>query len=382
MKDKLGNKRIQFFWFICIGIITLGIGYAAISNIILTINGTGTAAVDPNNFNVHFDTTVSPTITANKGSAIIDINDNKVAHITVNNLVTAKESAIAEYTVINESNGIGTQISLNLVNTNTEYFKVTKTIDDIELQAGETTKVRIVVELLKTPIDHSETAVITGTIVASPIENDNATSNLSSSVVGVPRIPSSYQEIEYIKNSGTQYINTGVLPTDNTKVEANFAITDLTANRNYVVGTYKGASNKVYSRIQFSYSETSFWGWGKQYTTGIQNCNTDKHYLELTKNSFILDDSNVYTPTDHDFSTSAYIYLFCVNNNGVPNTISDGVKIYDLKIYDGTTLVRDFIPCYRKSDSKPGLYDLCGSICSLTGTPFYINAGTGDFITP
>ena len=41
-----------------------------------------------------------------------------------------------------------------------------------------------------------------------------------------------------------------------------------------------------------------------------------------------------------------------------------------------------FVPCIRKSDNKPGLYDLCGSICPLTGNSFYINAGTGEFVTP
>ena len=53
-----------------------------------------------------------------------------------------------------------------------------------------------------------------------------------------------------------------------------------------------------------------------------------------------------------------------------------------MRIKDTGVLLRNFIHCIRKSDSKPGLYDLCKSICPLTGTPFYINAGTGEFVTP
>ncbi len=34
-----------------------------------------------------------------------------------------------------------------------------------------------------------------------------------------------------------------------------------------------------------------------------------------------------------------------------------GVKLYTFKLYDGDNLVRDLIPCYRKSDSVIGVYD-------------------------
>lgn len=44
------------------------------------------------------------------------------------------------------------------------------------------------------------------------------------------------------------------------------------------------------------------------------------------------------------------------------------------------TIKAVLVPALRNSDNKPGLYDLCGSICPLTGTPFYVNAGTGEFL--
>lgn len=48
---------------------------------------------------------------------------------------------------------------------------------------------------------------------------------------------------------------------------------------------------------------------------------------------------------------------------------SPGLSFYSLKIYNGTTLLFDGIPCYRKSDSKIGLYDLIGE-------SFYETSGT------
>ena len=49
-------------------------------------------------------------------------------------------------------------------------------------------------------------------------------------------------------------------------------------------------------------------------------------------------------------------------------------KIYEFKLYDNDILVRNFIPCYRKIDNVPGMYDVVNGV-------FYTNAGTDEFIT-
>ena len=49
------------------------------------------------------------------------------------------------------------------------------------------------------------------------------------------------------------------------------------------------------------------------------------------------------------------------------------MRLYELKMWKDGELVREFIPCYRKSDKEVGLYDLVNSI-------FYTNAGTGTFL--
>ena len=47
--------------------------------------------------------------------------------------------------------------------------------------------------------------------------------------------------------------------------------------------------------------------------------------------------------------------------------------MYNLKITDGTNVIKNFVPCYRKSDNVAGLYDLVNNV-------FYTNQGTGNFI--
>ena len=44
-----------------------------------------------------------------------------------------------------------------------------------------------------------------------------------------------------------------------------------------------------------------------------------------------------------------------------------------LKISENGILIRNFIPCYRKSDNEIGLYDIVNNV-------FYTNQGTGEFL--
>ena len=71
---------------------------------------------------------------------------------------------------------------------------------------------------------------------------------------------------------------------------------------------------------------------------------------------------------------------------GTPSTFSNGVRVYQMKIYNNTTLVRYFVPCYSNivvtdvngkqcPKGTAGLYDLVEG-------KFYSNQGTGTFGIP
>ena len=55
------------------------------------------------------------------------------------------------------------------------------------------------------------------------------------------------------------------------------------------------------------------------------------------------------------------------------STFYNPIKIYNLKISENGILIRNFIPCYRKSDNEIGLYDIVNNV-------FYTNQGTGVFL--
>lgn len=64
--------------------------------------------------------------------------------------------------------------------------------------------------------------------------------------------------------------------------------------------------------------------------------------------------------------------LFAVNTGGAVDSRKASAKMYFCQIWDNGTLVRNFIPCYRKSDNVIGVFDAKNGI-------FYTNGGTGTF---
>ena len=176
MKNIKNKKTLQIVLLVAIAVVTLGIGYASITAINLFINGNATATVNQNNFKVHFKTADGVTGTSGvSGTTTIDGEDDTVAYFDVSGLTKSGDYGIATYTVENASNAIGADITLNLVNSNNEYFKVTESIEDTQLQAGDTTTATVKVEMIKTPMANDVTTTVTAKLTASPIENESAT---------------------------------------------------------------------------------------------------------------------------------------------------------------------------------------------------------------
>ena len=214
MKNFKNKKTLQIVLLVLIAVVTLGIGYAAISSVNLIINGNATASVNQNNFKVHF--TQAQAISGStgvSGTSTIDSQDDTKAMFDVTGLTKVGDYAEAVYTVRNDSNGVGAEISLSVSNSNSEYFKVTETILDNKLQAGEETTAKVKVEMIKTPITDSVSTSITATLTASPLENETATGGIpASKVAGDPEsfTTDSWATIQKaVQNNNTSVYNVG-----------------------------------------------------------------------------------------------------------------------------------------------------------------------------
>ena len=240
------KKHLKILIFTLIAIVTLGIGYAGITAINLVINGDATASVNQENFKVHFTQALAISgSTGASGTSTIDSQDDTKATFDVTGLTKVGDYAEAVYTVRNDSNGVGAEISLSVSNSNSEYFKVTETILDNKLQAGEETTAKVKVEMIKTPITDSVSTSITATLTASPLEDAEATGGSpASKVAGDPESFStdSWATIQKaVQNNNTSAYNVG----DTKKVTING--TDYTvriANKS----TAQNCSNTEYSQ--------------------------------------------------------------------------------------------------------------------------------------
>ena len=184
------------------------------------------------------------------------------------------------------------------------------------------------------------------------------------------KLPTGYTELEYIQSSGTQYIDTGVKPSNNTQVSINFNANPIKNNTEIL-----GARNSgVYYELLFENygSPVLYLQYGSktptvQVSAGAFNLKISNGKLcNISTGAIMVDASASGT-----FSISNTLYLFALHNasGGVERGIA--AKLYSCTIYNENTMVRDFVPCKNVSGAV-GLYD------TVEGQ-FYANAGTGTF---
>lgn len=195
------------------------------------------------------------------------------------------------------------------------------------------------------------------------------------------RLPEGYREVDYLESTGEQWIDTGVIPSytkrDDVYSQIEFQCLNISKQQRisgaYSDGGYNqfflNVTTSVVLGVQVNSSEWCIYG----------EADTDWHtagYDVRTKTANF-DGTEYQYPSIADYVKHSFpLFLFARNNSGV----TDSFFIGRIRAFTYTD-IRSYIPCVRTSDSKPGMYDLCGSICPLTGTPFYINAGAGaDFL--
>lgn len=187
-----------------------------------------------------------------------------------------------------------------------------------------------------------------------------------------PFLPDGYTQLEYIESTGTQYINSGYLPSWNTSIYMEamvFATSDFFAlfgARSSSAGT-DPKSNTLFISPQLNPRSDYY---GSSYTFPGQIPAGVKFTVSVEQNS-----CEVYQYTyTHPKSTAASEYpLFVMDVNTAGSARGTGhCRLYSCAIYEDETKVRDFIPCIDTS-GKIGAYDAVYGI-------FYGNSGTGSFV--
>ena len=229
----------------------------------------------------------------------------------------------------------------------------------------------ILVCLFLTPLIYSKYSTVINKTITVNIRKPEYT------VVFNPNVlPSAYQEVEYIEATGTQYIVTDVSMSGRLTLYSDGFMRAGTSG--VLLNGY--SNNKIKQGMKFITSNNSY---NSYWISGINvtNSNLTSIGIDLTKRfQFTQDRTGVTLVQNGLVATSTY--------NGKTNKVSRPYEIfldgsgsnipkygvlYRAKILNGSVLLKDFVPCYRKSDNVIGLFD-------LTNGTFYTNSGTGTFV--
>ena len=178
-------------------------------------------------------------------------------------------------------------------------------------------------------------------------------------------LPAGYQYLDYIEATGTQYIDTGFIPNQDSRIVCEFLFLG-------GVGVY-GARSTVSSNNFSMRVINNAWqlGYGDGVATGtIPSDTTGWHIADQNKNKLYI---------DGDLAAERTYEAFSAPNSAAIGAINAGSVYYgkgryrSCRIYDNGVLVRDLIAC-RNPEGEAGMYDTVNAV-------FHSNAGTGTFVT-
>lgn len=178
-----------------------------------------------------------------------------------------------------------------------------------------------------------------------------------------------YVELEYLESTGTQYIDTGVILTQDSDIFLSFVF----YGGSGIFGSREGANE---NNIEVAYLNggmtadftNSSYGAYRLFVSGLVG---EKIDCVLNKELRSFNDVVIYKRCEDKISTIKNAYLFAVSGKPSNAELMAGV-VYYCKIYNDDVLVRDFIPVLDE-DGVPCMYD-------RVTNEFFYNQGTGQFI--
>lgn len=197
-----------------------------------------------------------------------------------------------------------------------------------------------------------------------------------------PILPEEYQQVEYIENTGSSYIDTGKILTQNNSFEFKMKSPEVLGNETSMnCGSRSGASsNNISSNFQgnnltVDFNNSNYTGYRASYSmqpSTIYKVYSSKLIRKISdeNDNVLASNTNVCNDTIRTPNTCT---IFKINPAPQTYWLYARTKLYYFKIWENDELIMNLIPCYRKSDNVIGLYDL------ITKT-FFINQGTGTFL--
>lgn len=181
------------------------------------------------------------------------------------------------------------------------------------------------------------------------------------------RLPSEYQEVEWIGTNvkRSNKLMTGVTPKAPVRIVTEYFF-ESTNFRSFLV-----VSAAPYNIRYLESNGTGYYNWGDKQFGFTSPANNAWHTLDASS-TLIVDGVTIGTisggTSDWTGNTTEY-YFFQTSNSCI-------ARVKETLIYAGDTLAADLVPCYRKSDSYIGWYDIINN--SFFGFTDNTKADKGD----
>lgn len=181
-------------------------------------------------------------------------------------------------------------------------------------------------------------------------------------------IPDTYQLVEFIESTGTQFIDTNELIDDkNTSLEIEYDINITGRNTvQYTGGNFYAIMSALANNTYGIISSSGVLIGNRDIVKTVSSGGVTRLFVNGTQEIS-------YNESGTRYNIKIGIFRLGQDNNSWWSGNLMSAELYHYKLTKNDTIVRDMYPVYRKNDNKPGLYD-------IVNNTFYINAGTGEFI--
>ena len=349
------------------------IGPGATTNVNLT-----SKTVDNLTFTTGSDITIGPVTQANFAQG----SGNKSGSTTAQAILRARSDASATYyyrvyLLISDNDfeytsGTTPELKLNITKNGTTIINnqdITTTTGIIEIPSalgGSNLKQTISANAGAITTDTWQVTVTFVNLNSDQSANGGKTFKAMLYIENAPELPSGFQEVEYIENTGGQIINTGIKPAMN-KIRCVCDVVPLDNKDN----AFFGSRGTYY--LFYNISGNYFWPTSRaESIEGTLNVG-NKYHVDWNKGTLdVIGANRVHQHAVRSNNTQDQNDMYLFNFNPLDSTRQSISRLYYFKIYVEDELVRNFVPCYRKSDSVIGMYDTVNGV-------FYTNAGSGTF---
>ena len=190
------------------------------------------------------------------------------------------------------------------------------------------------------------------------------------------QLPSDFIKLKYLEDTGNQYIDIGIIPTNETGLYVDAQ--QITHTNTHVMGSGLESNNTGFGAPRFlkgtantcgflwkTWNSYGYIGKGTRFEGYLNFFNNRKANLKTAGAT-----EKINNLGELGFTPTASIHMFRTNYS------SEGGwngRIYRAKITQGTELIKDFVPAFDQIKQKPCMYDIINNIA-------YYNDGEGEFL--